>query len=110
MTEVATAGGRHTFETDHFAEGAIIGDVATADCTSSGGFRSRPARTFTIAGTPATYSVGPFCPDTITTTARQAGIWFDGKGTGTTAPGSFIKNLSTFQRATRGTCMTISGT
>jgi len=93
-TSVTTADGQHTFEIDHFAEGAIAGDVATADCTLSGGSASTCA-TFTISGTPATYSAGPFCPETITTPADQAGIWFDGKGT-YDLTGSFIKNLSTF--------------
>jgi hypothetical protein len=65
-----------------------------ADCTLSGGSASTCA-TFTIAGTPATYSAGPFCPDTITTPADQAGIWFDGNGV-YDLTGSFIKNLSTF--------------
>lgn len=93
-TAATTTDGQHKFEIDHFAEGAITGDVVTADCTLNGGSASTCA-TFTIAGTPATYSAGPFCPDTITTAADQAGIWFDGNGT-YDLTGSFIKNLSTF--------------
>ena len=85
---------QHAFEVDHFAEGAIQSDISTADCTLSEGTVSTCA-TFTISGTPATYSTGPFCPDTITTPADQAGIWFDGKGTYELS-GAFIKNLSTF--------------
>ncbi len=85
---------QHSFEVAHFATGAIAGDVATAGCTLSGGTVSTCA-TFTIAGNPVTYSPGPFCPDTITTPAEEAGIWFDGTGTYDLS-GSFIKNLSTF--------------
>ena len=90
----ASSSAQHAFETDHFARGAIVGEVATADCTLSGGSASTCA-TFTIAGLPETYSAGPFCPDTITTPADEAGIWFDGNGT-YDLTGSFIKNLSTF--------------
>ena len=89
-----TSSFQHSFEADHFATGAIVGDIATADCTLSGGSASTCA-TFTIAGMPASYAAGPFCPDTITTPADQAGIWFDGNGTYDLS-GSFIKNLSTF--------------
>ncbi|MBU6330237.1 MAG: YHYH protein [Acidobacteria bacterium] len=70
-----------------------MGDVSTADCTLSGGSTSSCA-TFTISGLPTTYPTGPFCPDTITTPAEEAGIWFDGTGT-YDLTGSFIKNLST---------------
>ena len=90
----ADSSGQHTFETDHFAKGAIAGEISTADCTLSGGTSSTCA-TFTISGTPSTYSAGPFCPDTITTPADEAGIWFDGNGT-YDLTGSFIENLSTF--------------
>lgn len=93
-TDSAISSGQHSFEVDHFAKGAISGEVTTADCTLSGGTTTTCA-TFTIAGTPATYATGPFCPDTITTPADQAGIWFDGNGT-YDLTGSFIKNLSTF--------------
>jgi hypothetical protein len=49
----------------------------------------------TVAGYPASYEVGPFCPSTITTTADEAGIWFDGSGV-YDLDGTFIENLSTF--------------
>ena len=93
-TDSVASSGQHAFEVDHFAQGAIAGDVVTADCTLSGGTASTCA-TFTIAGTPASYEAGPFCPDTTSTPADQAGIWFDGNGI-YDLTGSFIKNLSTF--------------
>ena len=93
-SDSASASRQHTLEVEHFAKGAIVGEVSTADCTLSAGSASTCA-TFTIAGTPATYAAGPFCPDTITTPADQAGIWFDGNGT-YDLTGSFIENLATF--------------
>ncbi|MSZ93970.1 MAG: YHYH protein [Actinobacteria bacterium] len=93
-SSTSSTSGQHGFEVAHFANGAISGDVSTADCTLSGGSASTCA-TFTISGTPSTYSAGPFCPDTVTTPADEAGIWFDGNGV-YDLTGSFIKNLSTF--------------
>lgn len=93
-SSTSSTSGQHGFEVAHFANGAISGDVTTADCTLSGGSASTCA-TFTISGTPSTYSAGPFCPDTVTTPADEAGIWFDGNGV-YDLTGSFIKNLSTF--------------
>lgn len=89
-----SVGGQHSFERDHFADGAIVGEVAVADCTLSAGTASTCA-TFTISGLPATYATGPFCPDTITTPAAEAGIWFDGTGV-YDLTGSFIRDLATF--------------
>jgi hypothetical protein len=34
----------------------------------------------TVAGYPASHDVGPFCPDTITDSADEGGLWFDGDG------------------------------
>lgn len=85
---------QHVFEADHFDSGAIIGDVTTSECTLSDGATTTCA-TVTIAGYPASYKVGPFCPDTITTEAKDAGIWFDGNGV-YDIDGPFIKNLADF--------------
>ena len=82
------------FEAEHFSSGALIGDVATEDCTLSGGTASTCARV-TIAGYPTSYDVGPFCPATITTPAQDAGIWFDGAGL-YDLDGEFVKNLAQF--------------
>lgn len=93
-TSVASSVNQHVFEADHFEDGAIVGDVTTEDCTLSGGTKTQCAR-MTIAGYPTSYKVGPFCPGTLTTTADDAGIWFDGSGV-YDLDGAFIKNLADF--------------
>ncbi len=60
-----------------FAEGAIVGEPLIVDCTLSDGTDSS-CYEITISGYPTDHEVGPFCPDTITTGAEDAGIWFDG--------------------------------
>jgi len=88
------SGAQHAFEAEHFAAGAIVGEVTTETCTLNGGTKTTCAR-FTIAGYPSTYAVGPFCPDTIATPAEDAGIWFDGDGV-YDLDGKFIANLADF--------------
>jgi len=85
---------QHAFEADHFADGAIVGSAITEDCTLSSGTVTTCARV-TVAGFPTSYQVGPFCPDTITTPAEDAGIWFDGNGV-YDLDGEFIANLADF--------------
>lgn len=85
---------QHVFEAEHFDDGAIIGDVTNSECTLSGGTTTTCA-SVTISGYPVSYNVGPFCPTTITTDAKDAGIWFDGNGV-YDIDGSFIKNLADF--------------
>ena len=91
-TPAASVVEQHVFEVEHFASGAIIGDVTTEDCTLSGGTTTTCARV-TVAGYPASYSVGPFCPETITTPAADAGIWFDGTDV-YDLDGAFVKDLA----------------
>lgn len=93
-TPTESSSDQHGFNADHFAKGAIASGITMADCTLSAGTSSTCA-TFTISGIPATYNTGPFCPETLTTTAEQSGIWFDGDGVYDLS-GSFIKNLSVF--------------
>ncbi|MEZ5373070.1 MAG: hypothetical protein R2704_10075 [Microthrixaceae bacterium] len=61
-----------------FADGALVGDPETVDCTLSGGEESS-CYELTIAGYPADYDVGPFCPSTIEDSAEEGGVWFDGE-------------------------------
>ena len=83
-----------------FADGAIVGDIKTVDCTLSGGTKTTCYR-MTIAGAPAdpeTSPEGPFCPSSIKSGADEGGIWIDGKGTVYDVDGKFIENLATLYK------------
>ncbi len=73
-TESATAG----LDIDYFFDGALE-EATLEDCTLSDG-TATTCYAITIAGYPANYDVGPFCPPTIEATAEEGGIWFDGNG------------------------------
>ncbi|RBW46600.1 hypothetical protein DS885_07470 [Psychromonas sp. B3M02] len=83
-----------------FADGAIVGDVETVECTLSGGTETSCYR-ITIAGAPAdpdSSPEGPYCPPTIESSAEEGGTWIDGEGTVYQVDGEFIKNLSTLYK------------
>jgi len=83
-----------------FANGAIVGDVETVQCTLSGGTKTSCYR-ITIAGAPAdpkSSPEGPYCPPTIESSAEEGGTWIDGEGTVYKVDGEFIKNLSTLYK------------
>jgi len=75
-----------------FVDGALVSDITTVECTLSGGTETT-CYSIEIAGVPADSAVGPFCPETITSTADESGIWFDGDGRTYDADGDFILNL-----------------
>lgn len=76
-----------------FIDGALLEDATIVDCTLSGGAETTCYQ-LVIQGTPAgDAEIGPFCPGTITTTADEAGIWFDGGGQVYDLDGDFIVNL-----------------
>lgn len=90
----------HSVDLSQFAEGAIVGDVDTVECTLSGGTKTSCYR-LTIAGSPADPSSspeGPYCPPTIESSAEEGGTWIDGEGTVYQVDGEFIKNLSTLYK------------
>ena len=64
-------------DTSLFIDGALAEDATTQDCTLSDGTETT-CYEITVAGYPADYDVGPFCPETTTATAEEVGIWFDG--------------------------------
>ena len=73
--------GTHThvdgLDTALFFDGALAEEVTIQDCTLSDGTETT-CYALTIAGYPADYDVGPFCPPTVESTADEGGIWFDG--------------------------------
>ena len=62
-----------------FFDGALAEDATIEDCTLSDGTETT-CNSITVAGYPASHDVGPFCPDTITDSADDGGLWFDGEG------------------------------
>lgn len=74
-----------------FYDGAI--DIhSIEDCTLSDGTETQ-CHHITIVGYPVNHEVGPFCPDTLETTAEDAGIWLDGNAV-YNADGEFIESLA----------------
>lgn len=79
------------FDLGLFYDGAVE-DHSIVDCTLSDGTETS-CYEITIAGYPVNHDIGPFCPETITTTADEAGIWLDGKAV-YDADGAFIVSLA----------------
>lgn len=77
-----------------FVTGALGSDVTIEDCELASGTSTTCYRIVTV-GTPADAAIGPFCPTTITSTAEEGGLWFDGSGTVYDIDGPFIANLAT---------------
>ena len=78
-------------DTSLFFDGALEEDIVTQDCTLSDGTETI-CYAITIAGYPANYDVGPFCPETTAATAEEGGIWFDGNAV-YNIDGDFILSL-----------------
>lgn len=82
-----------SIDVSQFIDGALLEDATIVDCTLSGGAETTCYQ-LTIQGTPAgDAQIGPFCPETITTSADEVGIWFDGGGEVHDVDGDFIVNL-----------------
>ena len=75
-----------------FFDGAFAEEATIQDCTLSDGTETT-CYAVTVAGYPANYNVGPFCPETTAATAEEGGIWFDGKAV-YDIDGSFILGLA----------------
>lgn len=80
------------FDVSLFYEDALAEDVTIQDCTLSDGTETT-CYEITISGYPADYEVGPFCPETTSTSAEDAGIWFDGEAV-YDVDGEFIISLA----------------
>lgn len=90
--EVTTAVVMAGVDLSLFYEGALAEEVTTEACTLSGGTETICYR-ITIAGYPVNHDIGPFCPETTSTTAEDAGIWLDGNGV-YELDGAFILGLA----------------
>ncbi len=77
---------------DSFIDGALASDSTSVGCTLSDGTETT-CNEVTIAGAPANAEIGPFCPETTSTSAKDAGIWLDGENL-YEADGEFITSLS----------------
>ncbi len=76
-----------------FLDGALVSEVTTEECTLNGGTRTTCLR-LNIAGAPMNDAqAGPYCPPSITSSAKEGGIWFDGSGTVHDVDGAFIVSL-----------------
>ena len=76
-----------------FKKGALVKDIATESCTLTNGTETTCYR-IEVPGSPVDTKIGPFCPETTSTTAKDAGIWLDGSKI-YNADGKFIVDLAT---------------
>jgi hypothetical protein len=78
---------------DHslFMDGAVV-TSSIEDCVLSDGTKST-CYSITVAGYPVNHNVGPFCPQTTSSTAAEAGLWFDGDAV-YDVDGTFILGLA----------------
>ena len=83
-----------TLDPFNFESDALISSISTQTCTLSNGDEASCYK-IDIAGAPSNYEIGVFCPKNITSTADEAGIWFDGGGEVYDITGDFILNLPT---------------
>ena len=81
-----------SLEPSLFVEDALASEPTIVDCTMSDG-SDTTCYEIVIAGVPADSAVGPFCPENITSTSAEGGIWLDGTGVVYEANGDFILDL-----------------
>ena len=80
----------------NFLEGSLTKAITTEDCTLSDGTQSSCYR-IEVTGSPVATKIGPFCPESTSSTAEVSGIWLDGENL-YNADGKFIMNLSTIYK------------
>ena len=77
----------------NFLEGSLTKEITTEDCTLSNGDETTCYR-IEVTGSPVDTKIGPFCPETTSSSAEESGIWLDGEKV-YNADGQFILDLST---------------
>ncbi len=90
--ETASQGGEATSQTAEFVDGALTEELSSVSCTLSDGTEAT-CDEVTIAGAPANAEIGPFCPETTSTSKKDGGIWLDGENL-YDADGEFIASLA----------------
>ncbi len=80
----------------NFLEGSLTKAITTEDCTLSDGTETTCYR-IEVSGAPVDTKIGPFCPESTSSTAEVAGIWLDGENL-YNADGQFIMDLSTIYK------------
>ena len=77
----------------NFKDGSLTQPIAQEPCTLTNGDETTCYRII-VTGQPVDTTIGPFCPETTSTSADDAGIWLDGSKI-YDADGQFILDLST---------------
>ena len=80
----------------NFLEGSLTKAITTEDCTLSNGETTTCYR-IEVTGSPVDTKIGPFCPESTSSTAEVSGIWLDGEKM-YNADGKFIMDLSTIYK------------
>ena len=80
----------------NFLEGSLTKAITTEDCTLSDGTETTCYR-IEVSGAPVDTKIGPFCPESTSSTAEVSGIWLDGEKM-YNADGQFIMDLSTIYK------------
>ena len=80
----------------NFLEGSLTKAITTEDCTLSNGETTTCYR-IEVTGSPVDTKIGPFCPESTSSTAEVSGIWLDGEKM-YNADGQFIMDLSTIYK------------
>lgn len=80
----------------NFLEGSLTKEITTEDCTLSNGIETDCYR-IEVTGAPVDSKIGPFCPESTSSTAEVAGIWLDGEKI-YDVDGQFILDLSTIYK------------
>lgn len=80
----------------NFLEGSLTKAITTEDCTLSNGDETKCYR-IEVTGSPVDTKIGPFCPESTSSTAEVSGIWLDGQKM-YNADGKFIMDLSTIYK------------
>jgi hypothetical protein len=80
----------------NFLEGSLTKEITTEDCTLANGEETTCYRV-EVTGSPVDAKIGPFCPESTSSTSDDSGIWLDGQNI-YNADGKFIIDLSTIYK------------